>query len=288
MLNLSARLGLDTSGFIRGLSSAVDGAKKASGTVGKEVGKDFTKALKRSIGAGAIAGYVISAMKEAQEIRNGAQALGVTNQQFAAMEIVAARLGDTTNVTTDEFMRLTQAVIDAGQVSSDNVFDKLAKSADDADAAIRRVKATGNSWIANSIRFVEAIGAGIGGGFINEQGSGRGFIDDMKQSAKQMSREFDRVWSGEPGSPSEDLFSNVKREPMETAPSTGLQDHLESWMSLVEHDNPKRKTQRGGSLLFQQDEFAKIGLGGGRGGFDLQKQLLEEAKKTNSLLQSKL
>lgn len=288
MINLMAYLGLNTSGFQRGLASSVDAAKKASDTIGKEVAKDFTKSLKRTIGAGAIAGAVVASMKDAQEIRNGAQAMGVTSQQFAAMEIVAARLGDTTNVTVDEFRRLTDVVIASGQVSGDNIYDKLAASADKADEAMRRVKVAGSGLLSSGIRGVEATGSFIGALLVDEnKQKGGGFLGTVGRRFKQAAREFGKVINGEPGSQNEDIFKNVKRNisPLgDIAPN----NEWEQWSRQVENFNKKGKSERTGSLLFGTDEFAKIGLGAGRGAFDIQKQLLEEAKRTNRLLDKKL
>ncbi len=142
MTTLWARLGLDSSPFTRGLASATTAARTAGHRMGEQVGNDFAKGMRRAFGAAALVAGVFSLGREAQEIRNQAAALGVTTQEFAAMEIVAKRLGDTSNVTTEEFLRLTQAVIDAGEVSSSDSLKALASAGDVVADAWRRVKDT--------------------------------------------------------------------------------------------------------------------------------------------------
>lgn len=282
-----AYLGLNTSGFQRGLATATDKAKEASGTIGKEVSKDFVKSLKRTIGAGAIAGAVVGALKDAQEIRNGAESMGVTSQQFAAMEIVAARLGDTTNVTVDEFRRLTDAVIESGQVADNNVFEKLAESADKAEAAMRKFKSAGNTLLSGVVTGTEAVGGFIGGLLQDENSAkGGGFLGTVGRRVKQGARQFSKILEGDSGK-TDDIFKNVKRD-IDTLGDRAPNTEWESWARSVDNFNKKPRSEKTGSLLFGEDQFARIGLGAGRGVFDIQKQMLDEQKRTNRLLEKGL
>ncbi len=51
-----------------------------------------------------------------------------------------------------------------------------------------------------------------------------------------------------------------------------------------EQDRKKKEQKRVFGSVANSDEFAKIGLGAGRGGFNVQKQLLDETKLQTAIL----
>lgn len=277
MINLVAKLVLDATGFTRGLASAADGARKVGGTIGSEVGKDFAKGLKRAIGAGAIAGAVVALGKESQQIRDMARALGVTSQQYAAMEYVQKRLGDTTNVTADEFERLVNAVIQSGQIPSDNIFDKLADGADRAQTAFQKLKVAGGNLLSGIVRGTEAIGAGIGASVVLEDKRDGTFMEKLRQRYEQYARESARVLEEGGVSVGDDLFKNVKREPFPDLEKDKAKETVKA--EKEERMKEGRTTPIGAQT---PGSLQSIGLGPGLGQFNFAKVMVDEQRKTTA------
>ncbi len=278
MINLMAKLDLDSSPFVRGLSKSVDAAKTAGNKIGSEVGKDFAKGLKNTIGAGAVAAAVVSTFRNAQEIRDQAAAIGVTTQQFAAMELVSQKLGDTTNVTTEEFMRLTDEVIASGQVASDSALAQMADDADRFEEALNRVKAAAAGALGFVSRLAESVGAGLGGFWSNLDPSKSTGIKDRFQQFGQF---FSDAWNAGP-----EKTSIAERAQRTERPEREVKAKAEAETKVREERKERQKLglpstpfadRSGGSL-------AAIGLGPGRGTFNLQRQMLDEQRRTNAAL----
>lgn len=279
MVNLLAKLDLDSSGFFRGLSRATEGAKKAADKIGKEVGKDFTNSMKRTIGAGAVVGAVLGAFKSSQDIRNTAVAMGVTAQEFAAMEIVARKLGDTTNVTTDEFQRLARELIDSGAVADNNVLIRLADDADRLEDSLTRVKAAATGALGTTARFVESFGAGLGG-FL-EESRGKWFKWGQFYNSWDVGKQFfmdewDSLGEG----------SSIAERARRTSPTESESRAKGESTAKAEREERRRLglpvtpfAERGGGSL------ASIGLGPGLGSaIGIQRELAEQLKRNNEQL----
>lgn len=287
MVNLLAKLDLDSTGFFRGLSRATDGAKKAGDKIGQEVGKDFTNGLKRTVGAAAVVGAALSAFRNAQEIRNTAAALGISAQEFAAMEHVAQRLGDTTNVTTDEFRRLTDEVLRSGIIADENALQSLASDADIAERALKTVTAALTGLLALAFTApmrlgdkIAALAEGVSAGR-NSLFGGSSFRDAIATAraafANADRREADITSTWLKGGDS------IAKSARRTTPDATDRAKAES-TARAEREERRRlglpstpfAERNGGSL-------ASIGLGPGLGTtFNLQRQMLDELRRLNA------
>jgi hypothetical protein len=288
-----AYLGLNTSGFQRGLATAVDGARKAGDTIGKEVSKDFTKSLKRTIGAGALVGGILAEFRSAERISNMAQAAGMTAQEFAALEIITDRFGDTSKFTAQELQEMTKALIDAGQVNSEDVFQTMAQSANLAESAVRALKVEFFSLIAATqnayAQGVANVAALKSASLVARQARKAGKPEsEVQKLAKQTFQEAIIAADNIDGAGMERFDPLSGFTPSERPDEESGLNEWRRWARSVENFNKKPRSEKTGSLLFGEDQFARIGLGAGRGVFDIQKQMLDEQKRTNRLLEKGL
>lgn len=89
ILRLVAELGLNATGFLKGM----DDARKKSQSVAGQIGQEFKSKFLSYLSAGAVLGAIRHIAEEIDHIQDSSKRLGVTTDQFQQMSIAAQRAG---------------------------------------------------------------------------------------------------------------------------------------------------------------------------------------------------
>ena len=152
MLSMWARLGLDSSGFNRGLASVASKTEATFARVGAKSSKQLQKRLIGTFslfGAAGLASAGISRVsQESKDAFKGATQAGLSVQDFEAANEVITRLGDTSNLTAEEFAHLVQATKELRGTTDEEVLARL-ESADELEDATAKFKGAFDGIFAN-------------------------------------------------------------------------------------------------------------------------------------------
>ena len=154
MLSLLAKLGLDVSGFTRGL----DAAKGAAGKAGDESAKSYGGKLKGAlfgVGSALAAGAFVTA--EFDKIRRAADQAdlaGKSIRETLALQEVTERVGDTASLAADDLARLVAEA--SARLPEENALQQMALQAREVSSAVSGLERTFLGALAAAVKFGRA------------------------------------------------------------------------------------------------------------------------------------
>lgn len=105
--SLFGKVGLDVSGFYKGMNQM----KVSAAPLGKQVGEQMRGAILGAVGAGALVSGVKAALKRAFDIRRDSTKLGISEELYQTLKVVA----DQTGVSVETMVEQMNAGTEAGK-----------------------------------------------------------------------------------------------------------------------------------------------------------------------------
>jgi hypothetical protein len=278
MLSMWAKLGLDSSGFNRGLAAVASKTDATFSKLGNKTSKDLQNRFLKTFGVVGAAGLVSSGVSRvAQESRDsfkGATQAGLSVQDFEAANEVITRLGDTSNLTAEEFAELVKATKELRGTTNEEMLSRL-EAADELADAQSKFKAAFDGIFANLMtsfakvaNFFRHIGAALSDIFTNDLEGTAGKAEAERQKKEEELRDYE---------------SRLRRQRMEELRSSNDPDRFNKLRGI--DDEKKEKATRATTLKespeakIVTDAMARLGLFVGKPGAApqvIQKQQLDE------------
>lgn len=154
MLSLLAKLGLDVSGFTRGL----DAAKGAAGKAGDEIAKSYGGKLKGAlfgVGSALAAGaFVTAEFDKVRRAADQADLAGKSIRETLALQEVTERVGDTASLAADDLARLVAEA--SARLPEENALQQMALQAREVSSAVSGLEKTILGALAAAVKFGRA------------------------------------------------------------------------------------------------------------------------------------